>query len=314
MPTHRNDNEVTVSIRNDTAQASAPNRFGALVSRLAAPFARRYVAGVKLTDALENAAALKRAGFATTMDHLGESVTNAGEARTAAEQYVIMLRALKEQGLDRNVSVKLTQIGLAIDPELCHENLKRIVATAEAMGGFVRVDMEGSDVTQATLDQIARVKNSRGSPVGGVLQAMLKRTPMDLVDLLEKGTTVRLCKGAYKEPPDIAHQEMRAIRREFMALAKRLLTSGLFHGIATHDTELIEAVKAFAREQRLEPSAFEFQMLLGFRPSVQRKLVAEGWGVRIYVPFGRQWLPYMLRRLRERKENVWFFMKTFFQW
>ena len=283
------------------------------LSTILAPFARRFIAGTTLSEALKTVAGLKEKGFETTLDHLGESVTNPFEATTSAEQYVVILKALKERGLPLNVSVKLTQIGLAIDHQLCRRNLERIVRAAEEMGGFIRVDMEGSDVTQATLDMVSESKTNRTTPVGAVLQVMLKRTPTDLMNLLENETTIRLCKGAYKEPADIAYQDMREIRREFVALAKRLLTSGIYHGIATHDVTLIRQIADFARAQGIGPESFEFQMLLGIRRSIQQRLVAEGWRVRIYVPFGRAWLPYTWRRLRERKENVWFVIKSLFQ-
>lgn len=299
--------------KNSSTTWSTPRGFGPVLSTILAPFARRFIAGTTLAEALDAMVDLKSKGFLTTFDHLGESVTNEAEARTAADQYVLMLRALREHGLDRNISVKLTQIGLSIDSELCFENLSRIVRAAEEAASFVRVDMEGSDVTQATLDIIMRVKKNRATPVGAVLQAMLKRTPMDAIDLIEKDITIRLCKGAYKEPADIAHRNMRDIRREFAALAKRLLTSGGYHAIATHDEVLIENIKAFAREQNIPPGSFEFQMLYGIRPSLQRKIVKEGYRMRIYVPFGRAWVPYTWRRLRERKENVWFVVKSLFQ-
>ncbi|HPM40922.1 MAG TPA: proline dehydrogenase family protein [bacterium] len=299
--------------KGSSTTASAPRRFGSLLSVLLIPFARRFIAGITLSEALEACAKLKAQGFLTTLDHLGESVESAEEAKLSADQYVVMLRALKEKGLDRNVSLKLTQMGLAVDPELCFSNVERIAATAEEIGGFVRVDMEGSDVTQATLDCVARLKKTRGTPVGAVVQAMLKRTPMDIVDLMERAVSIRLCKGAYKEPPDVAHQGMPEIRRQYAALAKRLLTAGGYHAIATHDEELVGEIMAFAKEQRIAPERFEFQMLLGIRPSFQRRIIAEGWRLRLYVPFGKSWLPYTWRRMREKKENMWFVVKCMFQ-
>ncbi|MFA4875587.1 MAG: proline dehydrogenase family protein [bacterium] len=285
---------------------------GVALSSLLAPFARRFIAGTTLAQALQVAARLKTEGFGTTVDHLGEDVTNKAEARRAAEQYVVILKALKERGLDRNVSVKLSQIGLLIDPEMCAANLARIVAAAEEMGGFVRADMEGSNLTQGILDQVMRAKKNRATPIGVALQAMLKRTPEDEVGLIERGIGIRLCKGAYKEPPVIAHQGMDEVSRQFAALAKRLLTTGLYHGVATHDERLIKAIEAFASTQRIEKNRFEFQMLLGIQRRLARRMAAEGWRVRIYIPFGRAWLPYTLRRLRERKENVWFVVKHLF--
>ncbi|MFH0799536.1 MAG: proline dehydrogenase family protein [Pseudomonadota bacterium] len=304
---------MATKINNSSTAANGPRRFSSTLSKLLAPFARRFIAGTTLSEVLDAAARLKAKGFSTTIDHLGESVANPAEAKAAAQQYVLILRALKERKLDRNVSLKLTQMGLAFDPELCSRNLANIVGAAEEMGGFIRVDMEGSDVTQATLGVVSCAKKTKATPVGTVLQAMLKRTPEDIVDMLSRGISVRLCKGAYKEPPEIAWRNMREIRREFAGLAKRLLTSGSYHGIATHDEKLIRNIMAFARAQKIAPDKFEFQMLYGIRRPLQRRIVAEGWRLRIYVPFGNAWLPYTWRRLRERRENIWFVVKGLFQ-
>lgn len=297
---------------NQTGSAGAPQNFGAFLSTLLIPFAKRFIAGTTLAEALSVVSKLKSDGFSTTLDHLGEDVANALEAKASADQYVVMLKALKERGCDRNVSLKLTQIGLCIDRALCAENLGRIVRCAEEMGGFVRVDMEGSDLTDLTLDTVLAVKKNRATPVGIVLQAMLKRTPTDAVAAIERDTTIRLCKGAYKEPAAIAHHNMRDIRRQYVALAKRFITSNLYHGMATHDKIIIEEIIAFARENRISPENFEFQMLYGVKPKLQKRIMAQGFKVRIYVPFGRSWLPYTWRRLRERKENVWFIVKNLF--
>ncbi len=289
-----------------------PRHFGTALSVLLAPFARRFIAGTTLSDALKVAARLRAAGFLTTVDHLGENVRSPAEAKIAAEQYVVLLKALKDRGLHRNVSLKLSQIGLEIDPTLCEQHLSLIVAAAEQHGGFVRVDMEGSNLTQATLDQVFKQKRTQLTPIGTVVQAMLHRTSDDIVRLLEREITIRLCKGAYKEPPEIAVQGHREVQRQFAALAKRLITSDSYHGIATHDPKLIEEIVAFARTQKVAPERFEFQMLLGIRPRLQRRLLAEGWRVRIYIPFGRAWVPYTFRRMRERKENAIFIVKSLF--
>ncbi len=293
-------------------RATTHRRLGWLASKLLAPFAKRFIAGVTLADALNALAKLKSQGLATTLDHLGESVASAAEAEVATEQYIVMLKALKERGLDRNVSLKLTQLGLEIDPELCVKNLERVVAVAEEMHGFVRVDMEGSGETDGTLEAVRSVRRSRVSPVGAVLQAMLHRTSDDMVELIKREIPIRLCKGAYKEPPNIALQRMEDVQKRFLALAKRLLTTGHYHAIATHDRLLIDEIKRFSEEHGITKDRFEFQMLLGIRPKLQRRLAEEGYTVRVYVPFGRSWVPYTWRRLRERKENMLFFVKHLF--
>ncbi len=297
---------------HSTSNSGAPKRFGELLSALLAPVARRFIAGTTLVEALEVLSNLKSQGFATTLDHLGESVTSISEAKTATEQYLVMLRALKNRGLDQNISVKLSQLGLDIDKELCTENLDRIVHAAQEMHGFVRVDMEGSNETDATLDVVRRIKRNRAVPLGVTLQSMLLRTPEDMIDLVQGEIPLRLCKGAYKEPPEIALRDTRMIRKEFLSQAKRLLTSGLYHGIATHDAWVINEIQDFAKQQHIAPEQFEFQLLLGIRSRLAKRILAAGWRVRIYVPFGHMWFPYTWRRLRERKENVWFVMKNLF--
>lgn len=275
-------------------------------------FARRFIAGRTLEEALTVLRRLKARGFLTTIDHLGENVTNAEEAKQATEVYIDIIRALKKNELDRNVSVKLTQLGLDISRELCLENLRRILEAAKETGTFVRVDIEGSKYTTATFDVVKELKE-KGLPVGAAVQAMLRRTPSDVVSFLEQNTTMRVCKGAYKEPIDIAFAKKDEVDRQYIALTKRLLTSGLYHGIATHDERIIAETKSFAKERKIARDSFEFQMLLGIRPNFQEQLIANGWRLRVYVPFGRAWLPYVLRRMRERKENVWFVIKNLFR-
>jgi proline dehydrogenase len=291
---------------------NGPQRFGTILSKIVAPFAKRFIAGTRLAQAIEVARRLNAEGFGITLDHLGESVTNREEATRATEKYVVIIKALREHRLDIYVSVKLTQLGLDIDRALCVTNLKKIVAAAEEAKGFVRVDMEGSDKTADTLGIIEELKTNRTVPLGAVLQTMLVRTPEDAMELMRREIPMRLCKGAYKEPPDIALQDMVEIRNEFLSLAKRLLTAGGHPAIATHDPWLIERIQAFADKQGIDKSQFEFQMLYGIRRRLQRKIRDDGYTIRIYVPFGRAWLPYMLRRLRERKENMLFFAKHLF--
>jgi len=275
-------------------------------------FAKRFIAGETIEEMLRVAKLLKGQGFATTVDNLGEHVGNIDESKQAVDLYLNILRALKKHNLDINVSVKPTQIGLEISPDLCFENLKIIAQEAHGLGGFVRVDAEGSDTTSSTVDVIKEVRDL-GLPVGAVIQSMLRRSATDLVSFLESGIKIRLCKGAYKEPVDIAYQDKKEVDRQYVALMKRLLTSGIHHGIATHDDKIIEETKKFAKQCGIAKDRFEFQMLLGIRPKFQQKLVNDGWKVRVYVPFGKSWLPYTYRRLRERKENIWFVAKNFFR-
>lgn len=300
------------ALKQHSTADSAPKRFGTILSSLIAPFAKRFIAGTSLAEAIEVVKRMEAAGFRTTLDYLGESVTSREEAIQATDKYIIIIKALREYRLDIYVSVKLTQLGLDIDRELCTENLRRIVEAADQAKGFVRVDMEGSDKTTDTLNVVGSLKTNRAVPLGAVLQAMLLRTPEDMVKLMQQEIPIRLCKGAYKEPPDIALQDTMEIRKQYLALAKRLLTSGKFHAIATHDLWLIERVQGFAKKHGIDASRFEFQMLYGIRRRLQRRIRDEGYGIRIYVPFGRAWLPYMWRRLRERKENMIFFVKHFF--
>lgn len=275
-------------------------------------FARRWIAGLTLAQALDVIEDLNRRGCLTSLDHLGEDVTNESEANTATDQYIAILHALKERNLDRNVSVKLTQLGLAIDTELCAKNLGRIVSAAVEVSGFVRVDIEGSQWTSKTFDAVKKVKTS-AAPVGAAVQAMLKRSPEDVASLIDRDIPIRLCKGAYKEPTEIAYLKHEDIVKHYIALMKRMLTSGIYHGIATHDETIIEAAKRFVKENHIGRDAFEFQMLMGMRRKLQRQLIDDGWRLRIYVPFGKRWLPYMLRRLREKKENLWFFVSHLFK-
>lgn len=275
-------------------------------------FAKRFIAGQTLEDALTVLRKLKTRGYATTIDHLGENVTNAEEAKKSADTYIEIIKTLKKNKLESNVSVKLTQVGLDVNRDLCVENLKRIAEAARETGGFIRVDIEGSKYTSSTFEIVKEVK-AMGLPVGAAVQTMLRRTPSDIVTFLEEGITMRLCKGAYKEPVDIAYQKKDEVDRQYVALMKRLLTSGLYHGIATHDEKIIAQTKMFVKERSVKRDQFEFQMLLGIRPSLQEQLIANGWKLRIYVPFGRAWLPYVYRRLRERKENVWFVVKNLFR-
>ena len=275
-------------------------------------FAKRFIAGQTLEEALPVVERLHNEGFGTTLDILGESVTNPNEARIVADEYCRILRELNKRGLETNMSLKLTQLGLDISNDLCFDNVAKILIEAGKTDGFIRVDMEGSAYTQKTLDMVKRWHVIYPN-VGTVLQAMLRRTPQDVEGLLEEKTGVRLCKGAYKEPSDVAYQDKRDVDSQYEALMERLMASGIYHGIATHDERLIKKALAFAASYGIEKDKFEFQMLLGIRRDLQRQLLKDGWRVRIYVPYGRAWLQYTLRRLRERKENLLFVIKNLFR-
>lgn len=273
----------------------------------------RFVAGFRIEDAMTAATTLNQQGFSVTVDHLGENVSSSGQAAQAAQVYHWLLDAIAPSGLNANVSVKLTQMGIDLDAGLARENVAGLVRHAAAANNFVRVDMEGTAYTQATIDQVRElhaIPTNRGH-VGVVIQAYLRRSADDIATLMGDGIRIRLCKGAYKEPADLAFPQKRDVDANFVALMKMLLKSGIFHGIATHDPTMIAATKEFARAERIAPSAFEFQMLYGIRRDLQRSLVQEGYGVRVYVPFGDEWYPYFMRRLAERPANVLFLARNF---
>lgn len=274
--------------------------------------ARRFIAGQNLSQALNVAEKLNKQGLMTTLDYLGEDVASKDDALAATEEYINILRSLKDRNLDKYISIKLTQIGLAIDKDLCKENLIKIVEEAQKLDGFVRVDIEGSKYTSDTFEVIKTVKTTT-APLGAAVQAMLKRTPSDLSTLIDSEIPVRLCKGAYKEPANIAYQKRNEVDVQFLALMKELLLSQTYNAIATHDDDLIEATKAYAKNNSIAKDSFEFQMLMGIRRNFQKKLAANGWRLRVYVPYGSHWLPYIIRRLREKKENLWFVIKHFFR-
>ncbi|MBV9028681.1 MAG: proline dehydrogenase family protein [Candidatus Eremiobacteraeota bacterium] len=250
--------------------------------------------------------------MSATLDFLGEDVLERDAALRVRDVYFEMLAAIGASGVDSNVSVKLTAMGLLVDEEFALENL---LAVMEKAGGnadpFVRVDMEGSAVLAATLRTVWRAY-SISKNVGPVLQAYLKRTPDDIAAAIERGARVRLCKGAYNEPDEIAYKKMPAIRAQYLELAKRLLSAGNYPGIATHDRRLIAAVKTFAAQRGIRSDGFEFQMLFGCRPQVQRDIVAQGYRLRIYVPFGTHWAGYFYRRVLERRENALFALSSIF--
>jgi len=276
---------------------------------LARRLASRFVAGETVEAAVAALTQLNATGIRASLDLLGESVAGAAEARAARDTYLETLDRIRRAGADANVSVKLTQMGLALDERLCVENLRAIIAQARDDRSFVRIDMEQSEYTERTL-QLFRQKfhPEFGNVVGVVLQSYLRRTERDVEDMIALGARVRLCKGAYQEPPAVAFPAKRDVDANFVRCMEWLLERGNYPGIATHDTAIIAHAKDFARERGVAPQRFEFQMLYGVRRDLQRRLRREGYNVRVYVPFGSHWYPYLMRRLAERPANVVFLL------
>ena len=270
---------------------------------------RRFVAGEELSDAVEAISRLNRKGISASFDHLGESIASETETRKEVDEYVRVLDSIAENALDSNVSIKLTQLGLDVSRELCYLNTRKIVEAARAYNNFVRIDMEDSSKTDGTLEVFKRLR-AEFENVGVVVQSYLYRSEKDIEELLKIGARIRLCKGAYNEPPSVAFPKKEDVDANYIKLMKILLTSGIYHGIATHDQRIISATKQFAAEQGISSDKFEFQMLYGIRRDLQEKLVREGGRMRVYVPYGRQWYPYFMRRLAERPANIWFVLRN----
>ncbi|HMD21597.1 MAG TPA: proline dehydrogenase family protein [Alloacidobacterium sp.] len=282
-------------------------------SSLGRKMSSRFVAGMTLDEVVHAAEALHDQGIASTLDSLGENVTTPEEARHSADIYHRLLDAIQTRpDMNANVSVKLTQMGMDLDPDLATEIVAELVEHAVAAHTFVRVDMEGSEYTQATIDMVRRLHAIPGnrSHVGIVIQAYLYRSEEDIRTLTADDIRIRLCKGAYKEPANLAFPEKKDVDANFVKLTHQLLTSGIYHGIATHDEEMIAATKKFVKENNIDPGTFEFQMLYGIRRDLQKSLVHDGFNVRIYVPFGAEWYPYFMRRLAERPANALFIAKN----
>ena len=283
---------------------------------------RRFVAGMTVDEAIAAATRLNREGIDVSLDSLGESVMQVSQAEESAVIYHRLLDEIAAQKLRANVSVKLSQMGVAIGgrgagygagPELAERIVGEMVEHAASIGSFVRIDMEGSDYTEETIAMTERLHKKWPGSVGTVLQSYLYRTAEDAERLLRQGIRIRLCKGAYKEAPDVAFPAKPDVDANYVKLMRRLATSGVFCGIATHDEAIVGKMLQFVTESGLDRSAFEFQMLYGVRRDLQRELVAEGFGVRVYVPFGTEWYPYFMRRLAERPANVLFLAKNFFK-
>jgi proline dehydrogenase len=275
----------------------------------------RFVAGMEIGDALLVAQALNQQGLLVTLDSLGESVSSEVEAQAAAEIYHKLLDLIASHRVNANVSVKLTQMGLELSPQLAGEIAQSLAQHAKSLGNFVRIDMEDSSLTQVTLDIVRRIhaQPELRNSIGIVIQAYLYRSQADIEQLIVEGIRVRLCKGAYKEPAEVAFPIKADVDMNYVKLGEMLLDSPIYHGLATHDDSMIAAAKAYAASHNIAPSRFEFQMLYGVRRDLQRKLVSEGFNVRVYVPFGREWYPYFMRRLAERPANVLFLAKNFFR-
>lgn len=275
----------------------------------------RFVAGTQVDDALNATRSVNQLGMTVSLDNLGENVTVASEARQSAALYHQLLDAIAAQKLDANVSLKLTHMGLDVDEALAQQLVSELVAKAAALNSFVRVDMEGSPYTERTLAFVQWLHSQPGNQlkVGAVIQSYLYRSEKDVEALLNERIRIRLCKGAYNEPPEVAFPKKIDVDANYIKLMKILLKSGVYHGIATHDERMIAATKDFARAERIAPDQFEFQMLYGVRRDLQQQLVRDGWRMRVYIPFGTEWYPYLMRRLAERPANVFFIARNLFR-
>lgn len=285
--------------------------------RLPFVLARRFVAGETLEAALPVVKDLNRQGLHVTVDVLGEYVSDRSVALAARDAYIDLVRTIarerRQDQLDANISIKLSMLGQKIDVDFCLDNLRQLLTVAKENDVFIRLDMEGSDITESTLSIFETVYPQYPDHVGPVLQAYLHRTEGDVRRIIELQARVRLCKGAYREPAEIAYQDMPTIRARYIEYMKLLLEHGRYPAIATHDDQIIAATKQFAAEKGIGPDRFEFQMLYGIRPGAQVQIAREGYNMRVYVPYGTQWVPYFSRRLRERKENVWFVVSNLFR-
>jgi proline dehydrogenase len=268
----------------------------------------RFVAGTTVEEALNGTRAVNQLGMSVSLDNLGENVTDANEARQSAGLYHQLLDCIAAQNLNANVSLKLTHMGLDVDEALAQQLVSELVAKAAALQSFIRVDMEGSAYTERTLDFVRRLHAKPGNQgrVGAVIQSYLYRSEKDVEALLAERIRIRLCKGAYNEPPEVAFPRKADVDANYVKLMKMLLKSGVYHGVATHDEKMIGATIEFARAERIRADEFEFQMLYGVRRDLQQQLVRDGWRMRVYIPFGTEWYPYFMRRLAERPANALF--------
>ena len=285
---------------------SLASRYG---MRAGGGFARRFIAGESVEEAIEAAKAIERDRLMVTLDFLGESVASIAEADAATRAYLAVVDTIAASGVERNISLKLTQLGLTIDRATCVDNLRRILDVARTKDFFVRIDMENSPFTEVTIGVFETMWQQGYRNVGVVLQSCLSRSEADAVNMNALGARVRLVKGAYKEPKDVAYQSKAEVDAAYMRIMRILLAGGNYPAIATHDPAMIDATRGFAAERGVDPSSYEFQMLYGIRRDLQASLVREGYRVRVYVPFGREWFPYFMRRLGERPANVGFVVR-----
>ena len=279
-------------------------------SRIGRRLSGRFVAGMTVEEALQATAATNAKGMSVSVDNLGENVTNAQEAEASAQLYHRLLDVITERRLKANVSLKLTHMGLDVDPKLAEKLVCGLVDHAKRLDNFVRVDMEGSPYTERTLEFVHQLHSHYPGHTGAVLQSYMRRSEADARQLIAAGIRIRLCKGAYKEPPEIAYQKKSEVDANYIRLMKILLKSGIYHGIATHDERIIQQTMLFAEKENIARDSFEFQMLYGIRRDLQERIVREGWRMRVYIPFGAEWYPYLMRRLAERPANVFFIAKN----
>jgi proline dehydrogenase len=272
--------------------------------------AHRFVPGETLDEAIAAARDCNNRGMLASLDYLGENVSSTADAQRARDAYLQIFERIANEKLYANVSCKLTQLGLDLSVEFCEGLVYSIVERAAGYENFLRVDMEGSVYTQRTVELVKRVR-ARNAAVGGVIQSYLYRSDADVTDLLAYGCRIRLCKGAYKESPEVAYPKKRDVDANYVRIMQMLLPSGVYHGIATHDPAMIAATIRFAAANSISKDGFEFQMLYGVRTDLQRRLVKDGYRLRIYIPYGRDWFPYFMRRLAERPANVAFFARNF---
>jgi proline dehydrogenase len=273
-------------------------------------FARRFIAGETVGEAIDAVRALEARGFTQTLDHLGESVASLDEADAATRDYLGIIDAIVEAGIGRNISLKLTQLGLGVDKASAIDNLRKVLERAEPAGFFIRIDMESSSHTEVTLDIFETLWEQGYRQMGVVLQSALWRSAQDLKRMNALGARVRLVKGAYNEPKSVAYQRKKDVDTAYASLLQILLTEGHYPAIATHDPAMIELARRIAGDHAVLPDRFEFQMLYGIRRDLQRTLLGGGYRVRIYVPFGREWFPYFMRRLGERPANLAFVLRS----